>query len=60
MIGTALGWGNLPTIALAIVLALFFGYSLTMVPLLRAGVALAAAIPIWMIGRGHAVAHRYH
>ena len=46
MIGTALGWGNLPTIALAIVLAFFFGYSLTMVPLLRAGVALAAAIPI--------------
>ena len=60
VIGTALGWGNLPTIALAIVLAFFFGYSLTMVPLLRAGVALAAAIPIWMIGRGHAVAHRYH
>ena len=46
VIGTALGWGNLPTIALAIVLAFFFGYSLTMVPLLRAGVALAAAIPI--------------
>ena len=46
VIGTALGWSNLPTIALAIVLAFLFGYSLTMVPLLRAGVALAAAIPV--------------
>ena len=26
VIGTALGWGDLPTIALAIVLAFFFGY----------------------------------
>jgi Domain of unknown function (DUF4396) len=46
IIGTALGWSNLPTIALAIVLAFFFGYSLTMLPLLRAGLALAAAIPL--------------
>jgi Domain of unknown function (DUF4396) len=46
IIGTALGWSNLPTIALAIVLAFFFGYTLTMVPLLRAGLALAAAIPL--------------
>ena len=34
------------TIALAIVLAFFFGYSLTMVPLLAQRVAFAAAIPI--------------
>jgi hypothetical protein len=46
VIGTALGWRNLPTIVLAIALAFVFGYSLTMVPLLRAGVALAAAIPV--------------
>ena len=46
IIGTALGWGNWETIALAVVLAFFFGYSLTMVPLLRGGVALAAAIPV--------------
>ncbi len=46
VIGTALGWGNLETILLAVVLAFFFGYSLTMVPLLRGGVALAAAIPV--------------
>jgi hypothetical protein len=46
VIGTALGWGNWETIALAIVLAFFFGYSLTMVPLLRSGIALAAAVPV--------------
>ena len=46
VIGTALGWGNWETVAIAIVLAFFFGYSLTMVPLLRGGVALLAAIPV--------------
>jgi hypothetical protein len=46
MIGTALGWGNFETIVLAIVLAFFFGYSLTMLPLLRAGLALGAALPL--------------
>jgi hypothetical protein len=46
IIGTALGWGNLETVVLAVVLAFFFGYLLTMVPLLRSGVALAAAIPV--------------
>jgi len=46
IIGTALGWGNFATIVLAIVLAFFFGYSLTMQPLLRGGLALAAAIPL--------------
>jgi Domain of unknown function (DUF4396) len=45
-IGTALGWSDLATIALAIVLAFFFGYSLTSLPLLRAGLALATVIPI--------------
>lgn len=46
VIGTALGWGNVATIALAVVLAFFFGYSLTMLPLLRSGIALATAIPL--------------
>ena len=46
IVGTALGWGDFETIALAVVLAFFFGYSLTMVPLLRSGIALAAAIPV--------------
>ena len=44
IIGSALGWSNVATIVLAVVLAFFFGYSLTMLPLLRAGVALGAAI----------------
>jgi uncharacterized protein DUF4396 len=46
VIGTALGWGNFATIVLAIVLAFLFGYSLTMLPLLGAGLALSAAIPL--------------
>jgi hypothetical protein len=46
VIGTALGWGDWETIALAVVLAFFFGYSLTMVPLLRSGFALASAVPL--------------
>lgn len=45
-IGTALGFSNLETIALAVVLAFFFGYTLTSLPLLRAGLALGAVIPI--------------
>src|ERR671913_652416 len=46
VIGTALGWGTFATIALAIVLAFFFGYGLTMLPLLRSGIALGAALPL--------------
>jgi Domain of unknown function (DUF4396) len=45
-IGTALGWSDLATIALAILLAFFFGYALTSLPLLRAGLALATVVPI--------------
>ena len=46
VIGTALGWSDWQTIAIAVVLAFFFGYSFTLVPLVRADVALAAALPI--------------
>jgi hypothetical protein len=46
VIGTALGFGNLETIALAIVLAFAFGYALTSLPLLRSGMALAAVAPV--------------
>ncbi|MGY1501524.1 DUF4396 domain-containing protein [Streptomyces sp. QTS52] len=46
IIGTALGWGNLPTTVLAIVLAFFFGYSLTLRGVLRAGVGLRTAVRI--------------
>jgi hypothetical protein len=45
-IGTALGLANGPTIALGILLAFVFGYSLTSLPLLRAGLALAVVAPI--------------
>ena len=45
-IGTALGWSNPATIALSVVLAFFFGYSLTMLPLLRSGLTLAVALPL--------------
>jgi hypothetical protein len=46
VIGTILGWGIVATIALAVVLAFFFGYLLTMIPLLRSGLALATVLPI--------------
>jgi len=46
VIGSAFGWSNFATIALAVVLAFFFGYSLTMLPLLRSGLALSAVLPI--------------
>lgn len=45
-IGTAAGFSNLGTVALSIALAFLFGYSLTSLPLLRAGLALSAVIPI--------------
>ncbi|MQA17222.1 MAG: DUF4396 domain-containing protein [Pseudonocardiaceae bacterium] len=46
VIGSALGWGNVATIALAVVLAFVFGYSFTIVPVLRAGLALGAAVGV--------------
>ncbi len=44
VLGTAFGWGNLPTVALAVALAFAFGYALTLLPLLRAGLGLRAAL----------------
>ena len=46
VIGTALGWSNVATIVLAIVLAFFFGYGMTILPLLRSGMALGAVLPL--------------
>lgn len=46
VIGTALGFSDLGTIALAVALAFLFGYTLTSVPLLRAGMTLTAVVPI--------------
>ena len=46
IIGTALGLSNWATVGLAVVLAFLFGYTLTSLPLLRAGLALSAVVPI--------------
>ncbi|MFD3455967.1 DUF4396 domain-containing protein [Streptomyces sp. NPDC058691] len=45
-VGTALGWHNVPTMILAIVLAFVFGYSLTMRGVLRAGVDFRTAVRV--------------
>jgi len=45
-IGTALDFSDLATVALSVVLAFLFGYAFTSWPLLRAGLALGAVIPI--------------
>jgi hypothetical protein len=47
VLATALGWGNAASIALSVALAFFFGYSLTIRPVLRAGLGFrrAAASP---------------
>lgn len=46
VIGTALGWGNLATIVLAVALAFVFGYALTMRGVLRAGVGFKQALKV--------------
>jgi hypothetical protein len=43
-IATAFGWGNVASIALAVGLAYLFGFSLTAMPLVRAGLAAGAVI----------------
>jgi hypothetical protein len=46
VIGNALGFSEWGTVALAVALAFLFGYALTSLPLLRAGLALSTVIPI--------------
>ncbi|HEX8666127.1 MAG TPA: DUF4396 domain-containing protein [Beijerinckiaceae bacterium] len=43
VLGTALGWSNAATVAVSIVLAFASGYLLTMLPLLRSGIAFGSA-----------------
>ncbi len=43
-IATALGWGDVASIALAVGLAFVFGYAFTLIPLRRSGLPLAAAL----------------
>jgi hypothetical protein len=45
-IATALGWNDVASIALAVGLAFLFGYALTSLPLLRAGLTLGQIAPI--------------
>ncbi|MBX5469076.1 MAG: DUF4396 domain-containing protein [Thermoleophilaceae bacterium] len=46
VLGTAFGLSSWATVGLAVVLAFLFGYTLTSLPLLRAGMALGAVVPI--------------
>jgi Domain of unknown function (DUF4396) len=46
VIGTALGWTDGATIALAVALAFFFGYALTIAPVLRSGLPFRAAVGV--------------
>jgi hypothetical protein len=44
VLGTMLGWTNLTTIIVAVGLAFAFGYSLTLIPLRRSGLAWSTAL----------------
>jgi len=46
VIATALGWGNVASIAIAVVLAFLFGYALILRPLVTGGVPLRRAARI--------------
>src|SRR5436305_8687202 len=46
ILSTWWGWGNVASIALSIVLAFFFGYGLTSLPLLRSGMSLRQLAPL--------------
>jgi hypothetical protein len=44
VLGTALGWSNWLTVVVSVALAFVFGYSLTLLPLRRAGLAWTKAL----------------
>ena len=46
VLATWWGWSNAPSIVLAVALAFVFGYSLTIAPMLRAGLSLRRAIAV--------------
>src|SRR3954463_9945922 len=46
ILSTWWGWGNAASIALAVVLAFAFGYSLTSLPLLRSGMSVRQTAPL--------------
>jgi hypothetical protein len=49
VLATWWGWGDAASVALAVVLAFFFGYLLSMLPLLRAGLAVGAALGVALV-----------
>ena len=49
VIATALDWGNLASIAIAVALAFLFGYALTLRPLVRGGIPLRKAARIALV-----------
>jgi Domain of unknown function (DUF4396) len=46
VLATWWGWGDVASIALAVVLAFFFGYLLTSLPLLRSGMSVRQTAPV--------------
>jgi hypothetical protein len=46
IVGTALGWGNIETVILATALAFVFGFGLSALPLVQAGLGFFAALSI--------------
>jgi len=46
VLATWWGWGTVASIVLAVALAFFFGYALTLGPVVRAGVPLRQALPL--------------
>ena len=56
VLATWWGWGDAASIALAVVLAFFFGYLLSMIPLLQGGMALGAALGIALVADTFSIA----
>ena len=50
VLATALGWGDAASIAVSVALAFFFGYMLTIRPVLAAGVGLRRAVAVALAG----------
>src|SRR3954447_3833596 len=46
VLSTQWGWGSAASVALSVVLAFFFGYGLTSLPLLRSGMSLRETAPL--------------
>ena len=45
-LGAYFGWPDIETIVVSILLAFFFGYALTLIPLIRSSLSLAKALPL--------------